>query len=116
MTAVYPRIYDYFLVNVTHELSDSLATVRLSKTIDPIYCIISNSSCVTLVIYSLNNLPTQLKRCIRFQSTKAKKVSQLLQLHKYICDNLSISHSIYIGMELIKVELAIMLNQPFIQD
>nr|YP_009314902.1 Hypothetical protein ORF_1 [Scinaia undulata]SCW23357.1 Hypothetical protein ORF_1 [Scinaia undulata] len=116
MTAIYPWISRYFLNDAPRKLSGNLASTRLSILIDPIYCIISNSSYIVLIIYSTDSLSNQYTRCIRFRSAEAKKISQLLQLHEYICSNLSVSHSMYIGIELMKAEIAMILRQQFAQD
>nr|YP_009313263.1 Hypothetical protein ORF_1 [Dichotomaria marginata]SCW21517.1 Hypothetical protein ORF_1 [Dichotomaria marginata] len=82
---------------------------------DKIYCKIytdqyRNIHCV--VYYDINRL----KQAVLFKAKNAKKLSQLIQLHYLIYNYLSVSHAIYIGMELIKAEISLIMMQVYVQD
>lgn len=58
----------------------------------------------------------KINQSIVFLANNALKLSFLLLSHRIVYLSLSSSHSMYLGMELMKIELALLMNQVYIQN
>nr|YP_009313469.1 Hypothetical protein ORF_1 [Galaxaura rugosa]SCW21723.1 Hypothetical protein ORF_1 [Galaxaura rugosa] len=83
-----------------------------------IYCVINinKDKQIYCIVYYRSDKKNSLDKSVIFKSKKAKRLSQLIQLHNCIYQNLSVSHAIYIGMELMKAEISVIVEQSYIQD
>jgi hypothetical protein len=51
-----------------------------------------------------------------FTQNKALILSYLIELHREVYKQLSTSHALYLGIELMKVELSVVMQQKYIQN
>lgn len=86
-------------------------------TTDTYYVIKHNVDSLQVLYYnaqyfSRKNLHPQ----VIFKAKTAKEVSFLLQYHNHVFLNLSSDHALYLGRELMKAEIALVMGQKYIQD
>nr|YP_009314491.1 Hypothetical protein ORF_1 [Liagoropsis maxima]SCW22745.1 Hypothetical protein ORF_1 [Liagoropsis maxima] len=115
----YPHISQSFIQKSNH--FDSLMNTSLPVIEDQLYCIISTRLNGQIMIdfhVSKDNPISDQKNKYRvlFTSYTSHRVSDLIQRHDTICSKLSINHSLYIGMELVKAEVCLIMQQQYCQN
>nr|YP_009313877.1 Hypothetical protein ORF_1 [Hommersandiophycus borowitzkae]SCW22131.1 Hypothetical protein ORF_1 [Hommersandiophycus borowitzkae] len=118
MTDLYPCISQIFFQKFNYNLLVDYN--RLSVTEDSVYCkiIVIPDNYIILAVYLYNNklFIEDSQTYVIFKATKADTMIHLVQKHLYIYSELSVSHSLYIGCELVKAEIALIMRQDYIQN
>nr|YP_009297772.1 hypothetical protein Kuma_072 [Kumanoa americana]AOM67506.1 hypothetical protein Kuma_072 [Kumanoa americana] len=96
-------------------------TLSFSKVSTNTYYLIQhNLDSLQVLYYNLHSLSHKNLRnlCppIVFTAKTAKQISILLQYHNYVFFSLSSDHALYLGRELMKAEIALVMRQKYIQD
>jgi Domain of unknown function (DUF4346) len=105
------------IINDTDRLLNALNISRFQC-----YCIIqvNNNDNLKLSFYKtilpLNSSFQKYLIPVVFIAKTAKNICMLLQYHNNIFSNLSCDHALYLGRELIKAEIALIMHQQFVQD
>nr|YP_009296427.1 hypothetical protein Thor_070 [Thorea hispida]AOM65362.1 hypothetical protein Thor_070 [Thorea hispida]ARX95924.1 unknown orf [Thorea hispida]UNJ79069.1 hypothetical protein [Thorea hispida] len=68
------------------------------------------------VCFKLFNSTNRINQSISFFGNNALELSYLLLSHKIVNLSLLPNHAIYLGMELMKIEVALLMNQSYIQN
>nr|UAT97249.1 hypothetical protein Ahn.pli.UK.pt_013 [Ahnfeltia plicata] len=99
-------------------LKDILRGLLVIKNLDKNHCIItiSQSNFIQLIYFeSISDISH--KSCIiYFYAKSANIICHLLGSHQYLSSAISLRHSLYLGKELHKAEIALILGQKYIQD
>nr|SCW22948.1 Hypothetical protein ORF_1 [Nemalion sp. H.1444] len=113
-----PEIPRTFLDNF-HSRNGTISTI----VEDPIYCTVytklSNQIAIEFYVQKLHTLGAPLsanRPLVLFQAHSANKIYELIKSHTTICNQLSSQHGLYIGMELIKAEIALLTAQLYCQS
>lgn len=106
-----PRINYVFLNNIkcNQEILD--------KVIDNNYCVITVKNNLIVCSYfrfSENNFDQYSQ--INFSSPSADLLFDLMNEHNYLSQFISLGHALYLGKEIYKAELALILLQVYIQS
>ena len=86
---------------------------------DDIYCNISVVPCGCICVeFHLSSYNTSVKILSKviFKSSTANNIVKLINSHLLVCSKLSAGHSLYIGGELVKAELALIMSQDYVQN
>lgn len=88
----------------------------LNKQIDENYCIVKviKQKYINLAYFKLDKMLGYIK--IDFCAFSANEIITLICLHTRVSNSISFSHAIYIGKELCKAEICIIMHQVYIQD
>nr|UAT97862.1 hypothetical protein Ahn.fas.Kor.pt_013 [Ahnfeltia fastigiata] len=88
------------------------------KNLDKSHCIItiSQSNFIQLIYFEFIPEISHKSCMIYFYAKSANIICHLLGSHEYLSSAISLRHSLYLGKELHKAEIALILGQKYIQD
>lgn len=105
----YRDIYKYYSTNYSSEVY-SLTGYTL------IHHILNTKLQLIYIIIKDPNLPSSRARFIVFTASNVKQICMLIESHIMIYNNLTASHALYLGKELTKAEIALIMNQQYCQE
>ncbi len=118
MSLIYPSLNAKFLLYF-HKIP-SLVSQKSNIIEDDLYCkiniIVNSYICVKFYASDHSVYLNSSMLQVVFTSTNAESMIKLISIHLLISSNLSISHALYIGGELMKAELALIMRQEYIQN
>lgn len=109
-----PLLHIEYLENIYQYNKKFLYSQKLPDTI--CYCLIKHLqwNYLSISLYIKKNPHTV--QMITFKAKSAEVLCRLIGLHEKIADILSVTHTLYIGMELMKAEVAMVTGQNYIQN
>lgn len=106
-----PQINYVFLKNIKYNHKNS------DNTIDSSYCVITVKNNLIICSYfrfSENNSDQYYQ--INFSSNSADLLFDLINEHDYLSQLISLGHALYLGKEIYKAELTLILLQVYVQS
>lgn len=108
---------DFLLINNKYNYG-----LKLSQNTNayPTYGLITTSKphTISFLFYTINHLVNHhhISCPILFTAYRATTLSKLIELHKSVVIHISPSHAFYIGIELMKAELSLIIDHDYIQS
>nr|YP_009315106.1 hypothetical protein P8471_pgp150 [Titanophycus setchellii]SCW23561.1 conserved_ORF_1 [Titanophycus setchellii] len=97
-----------------------LCDINSLIVMDKLYCkiniIVNNYIYVKFYAYDGNLALARTLVQVSFKSTSAQSMMTLISSHLYIVSSLSVRHALYIGAELAKAEISMIMQQEYIQN
>jgi hypothetical protein len=108
-------------VSLNNRLKKTSLRPKSSLNSKQIYCIVRQikPSKIRVIFYQIhsNFFGCSKMNCpVIFTQNKALILSYLIELHREVYKQLSTSHALYLGIELMKVELSVVMQQKYIQN
>jgi Domain of unknown function (DUF4346) len=105
----YRDSYKYYSTNYSSEVQlftgYTLINHILNTKLQLIYIIIKDPT-----------LPSSHARSIVFTASNVKQICMLIESHIMIYKKLTASHALYLGKELVKAEISLIMNQQYCQE